>query len=153
MDTSLKIPRTDLPANNANNPRPINFLANGVAIQGHMRFANDLVIDGQIEGEITGEGMLTVGSNAQVHGEIKTRSVIVHGLVHGNITVEDRCELRGRAQLTGDLKAARLVMDEGATFVGKLEVVTDKTRLDNLRSEYDDASKRGTTPKAPDSPE
>ena len=147
MDAPLKLPRTDSPAAGNASTRPINFLANGVAIQGHMRFANDLVIDGRIEGEITGEGMLTVGSNAEVRGEIKTRSVIVHGLVHGNITVDDRCELRGRAQLTGDLKAARLVMDEGATFVGKLEVVTDKGRLDNLRSDYDEAAKRGSEPK------
>ena len=146
MDTSLKIPRND-PSAAGSASTPINYLANGVAIQGRMRFANDLVIDGRIEGEITGEGVLTIGSNAEVRGEIRTKSVIVHGQVFGNITVEDRCELKGRAQLNGDLIAARLVMDEGATFVGKLEVVTDKNRLAALRTEYDEVSKRGPTPK------
>ena len=141
MDAPLKQPRTDLPAGGLT---PINYLANGVSIQGIMRFANDLVIDGHIEGEITGDGVLTVGSNGEVRGEIKTKSVIIHGQVHGNVTVEDRCELKGRAQLNGDLKAARLVMDEGATYVGKMEVVTDKNRLAGLRSEYDDVAKRGT---------
>lgn len=125
---------------------PINYLANGVSIQGIMRFANDLVIDGQIEGEITGDGVLTIGSNAEVRGEIKTRSVIIHGQVYGNVTVEDRCELKGRAQLNGDLTAARLIMDEGATYVGKMEVVTDKNRLAGLHSEYDQVAKRGTAP-------
>ena len=145
MEASTKFARNE-PAPAGAASTPINYLANGVAIQGIMRFANDLVIDGRIEGEITGDGVLTIGSNAEVRGEIKTKSVIVHGQVFGNITVEDRCELKGRAQLNGDLIAARLVMDEGATFVGKLEVVTDKNRLVALRSEYDEAAKRGSAP-------
>ena len=143
MDASLNIPRPGPGAA----ATPINYLANGVDIQGVMRFTNDLVIDGKIEGEITGDGVLTVGSNADVRGEIKTRSVIIHGLVHGNVTVEDRCELKGRAQLNGDLKAARLIMDEGATYVGKMEVVTDKNRLAGLHSEYDEVAKRSTVKK------
>ena len=143
MDAPLNIPRTGSAAAST----PINYLAHGVDIQGVMRFTNDLVIDGKIEGEITGDGVLTVGSNADVRGEIKTRSVIIHGLVHGNVTVEDRCELKGRAQLNGDLKAARLIMDEGATYVGKMEVVTDKNRLAGLHSEYDEVAKRSTVKK------
>jgi cytoskeletal protein CcmA (bactofilin family) len=46
--------------------------------------------------------------------------------VHGNITVDERCELKARAVLQGDLKAARLVIEEGATFVGKSEVTPVK---------------------------
>jgi cytoskeletal protein CcmA (bactofilin family) len=46
--------------------------------------------------------------------------------VHGNITVDERCELKSRAVLQGDLKAARLVIEEGATFVGKSEVTPNK---------------------------
>ncbi len=144
MDAPLNIPR---PGPGTTAATPINYLAHGVDIQGVMRFTNDLVIDGKIEGEINGDGVLTVGSNADVRGEIKTRSVIIHGLVHGNVTVVDRCELKGRAQLNGDLKAARLIMDEGATYVGNMEVVTDKNRLAGLHSEYDEVAKRSTVKK------
>ena len=140
MEAPFKSTRPDP----ASAPTPINYLANGVAIKGIIRFANDLVIDGHIDGEITGDGVLTIGSNAEVRGEIKTRSVIIHGQVHGNVTVEDRCELKGRAQLNGDLTAARLTMDEGATYVGKMEVVTDKNRLSSLHSEYEQVSRRGS---------
>ena len=91
--------------------------------------------------------MLTVGENADIHGEIKTKSVTVLGKVNGNITVGERCELKARAHLVGDLKAARLVIDEGATFVGKSEVTTSKTGLpkttDGARPE-DTAPKAGT---------
>lgn len=106
-----------------------NTLSSDVEIKGSIKFSNDLTIDGKVEGEILSPGVLIVGENAEVRGEIKTKSVTVHGKVQGNITVEERCELKGRAQLIGDLKAARLVIEEGATFVGKSEVTPNRVAM------------------------
>ncbi len=105
----------NLPLNN-------NILSKDVEIKGTVRFTNELIIDGKIEGEISSDGALTVGENADIRGNIMTRSVTILGRIHGNVTVTERCELKGRAQLVGDLKAARLVIDDGATFVGNSEV-------------------------------
>ena len=96
-----------------------NMLTNDVEIKGSLKFTNDLVIDGRIEGEVTSEGSLTVGENACVKGEIKTRSCIIFGKVEGNVTVTDRCELKNTAELIGDVKANRLSIEEGASFMGK----------------------------------
>jgi len=104
-----------------------NTLANDVEIKGSLKFQQDLSIDGKVEGEISSpNGVLVVGQNAELRGEVKTKSVTVYGRVHGNITVDERCELKANAQLHGDLKAARLVIEEGATFVGKSEVTPNK---------------------------
>ena len=103
-----------------------NILSADVEIKGSIKFLNDLIVDGKVEGEITSTGILTVGENAEIRGEIRTKSATVYGKVHGNITVEERCELKARAVLQGDLKAARLVIEEGATFVGKSEVTPVK---------------------------
>src|SRR6476660_5079490 len=105
---------------------PKNLLSADVEIKGSIKFQNDLTIDGKVEGEIASPGNLTVGENAEIRGEIKTKSVTVHGKVHGNITVEERCELKARAVLQGDLKATRLVIEDGATFIGKSEVSPNK---------------------------
>ena len=106
-----------------------NTLAADVEIKGSIKFTNELIIDGKVEGEIVSSGVLTVGENAEIRGEIKTKSVSVLGKVHGNITVDERCELKSRAVLMGDLKAARLVIEEGATFVGKSEVTPNKVAM------------------------
>jgi len=114
------------------NPNPAatkNTLAADVEIKGSIKFQNDLTVDGKIEGEILSKGVLTVGENAEIRGEIKTKSVTVFGKVHGNITVEERCELKSRAVLQGDLKAARLVIEDGATFVGKSEVTPNRVSM------------------------
>ena len=106
-----------------------NVLSADVEIKGSIKFQNDLLVDGKVEGEIISPGNLVVGENAEIRGEIKTKSVTVHGKVFGNITVEERCELKARAVLQGDLKATRLVIEEGATFVGKSEVTPNRIAM------------------------
>lgn len=104
-----------------------NVLANDVDIKGTIKFENELIFDGKIDGEIISDaGSLTIGKNANVNGEVKTKSVVVHGSVTGNIVVTERCELKASSQLTGDLKAMRIVIEEGATFIGKSEVTPNK---------------------------
>lgn len=115
-------------------PTKQNILSADVEIKGSIKFTNELVIDGKVEGEINSAGVLTVGENAEIRGEIKTKSVTVLGKVHGNITVDERCELKARAVLQGDLKAARLVIEEGATFVGKSEVTPNKVAMKPLEA-------------------
>jgi cytoskeletal protein CcmA (bactofilin family) len=99
-----------------------NILSNDVEIKGSIRFSNDLIIDGKIEGEVHSDGSLTVGENALIKGEIKTRSVVLFGKVEGNITVAERCELKSNAILVGDIEAGTLSIEEGATFMGASKV-------------------------------
>src|SRR5215218_2586999 len=100
------------------------ILSSDVEIKGSIKFQKELLIDGRVEGEINSDGVLTIGENADIRGEIKTKSITVYGKVQGNITVAERCELKSRCTLQGDLKAARLVIEEGATFIGKSEVTS-----------------------------
>ena len=99
-------------------------LSSDVEIKGSIKFQKELLIDGKVEGEIHSDGVLTIGENADIRGEIKTKSITVYGKVQGNITVGERCELKSRCTLQGDLKASRLVIEEGATFIGKSEVTS-----------------------------
>lgn len=99
-----------------------NILSSDVEIKGSLKFSNDLIIDGKIEGEVTSDGSLTVGENAFVQGEIRTKSVVLFGRVQGNITVSERCELKSSAVLEGDVVAGTLAIEEGATFMGKSSV-------------------------------
>src|SRR5881398_3540813 len=98
------------------------ILSSDVEIKGSIKFQKELLIDGKVEGEINSDGVLTIGENADIRGEIKTKSITVYGKVQGNITVSERCELKSKCTLQGDLKAARLIIEEGATFIGKSEV-------------------------------
>ena len=101
-----------------------NVLNSDVEIKGTVKFTNDLVVDGKIEGEITSDGNLTVGENARIKAEIKTATVVVYGKVHGNLTATERVELKASAEVVGDIKTKTLSIEAGAIFVGKSTVGT-----------------------------
>lgn len=101
-----------------------NVLSSDVDIKGTVKFSNDLVVDGKIEGEIQSDGNLTVGENARLKAEIKTGTIIVYGKVHGNLTANDRVELKANSEVVGDIKAKTLSIEAGAIFVGKSTVGT-----------------------------
>ena len=85
-----------------------NVLNSDVEVIGSLCFSDDLLIDGTVEGDISSEGVLSVGQNA----------VIIHGKVIGNVTVTDRVELKSTAELVGDIQAASLAIEGGAIFIG-----------------------------------
>jgi cytoskeletal protein CcmA (bactofilin family) len=103
------------------------LLSRGVSIKGSVKFLNDLLIDGEVEGTIDSSGTLTVGEHACVRGEIRTKSVKVRGKVEGNIFVTERCELHAGCTLHGDIEAPRLMVDEHATFLGSAKVGAGKS--------------------------
>jgi len=119
---------TSRQATAASSPSGRNVLSSDVEIKGSIKFSNDLVVDGKIEGNIGSDGSLTVGENARIRAEIKTRSVIIYGKVHGNIEVIDKVELKANAELVGDIKAASLSIEPGAIFVGKSTVGTPSVK-------------------------
>lgn len=104
-----------------------NVLSTDVEVKGTLKFTNDLIVDGRIEGEIQSEGNLTIGENARIKAEIRTATVTVHGKVHGNITATDRVDLKAGAEVVGDIKAKILAMEPGAIFVGKSTIGTPTT--------------------------
>lgn len=97
-------------------------LSSGVSITGSLTFRNELLIDGHVDGTINSGGRLTIGKNAKIKGEIKTKSVVVDGNVEGDITAEERCELRAGCTVNGDIVSPRLVVDEAAAFIGSARI-------------------------------
>ena len=55
------------------------LLSRGVSIKGSVKFLNELLLDGEVEGTIVSTGTLTIGEQARVRGEIRTKSVNVRG--------------------------------------------------------------------------
>lgn len=103
-----------------------NILNSDVELKGTIRFAGELTFDGKLEGDIHSEGALHLGDNAVVKGNIAANSVVVRGKITGNITAREKIDIKSKTEMFGDIHAARLVMEEGVTFVGRTEVNPNK---------------------------
>jgi cytoskeletal protein CcmA (bactofilin family) len=102
-------------------------LSRGVSIKGSVKLVNSLLIDGEVEGTIDSTGTLTIGEQAHIRGEIRTKSVKVRGTVDGNVFATERCELQASCTVRGDIEAPRLMVEENATFCGSAKVGAGKS--------------------------
>jgi cytoskeletal protein CcmA (bactofilin family) len=103
-----------------------NVLNSDVELTGSLKFSGELTFDGKLDGDISSEGVLTLGDNAVIRGNLNVNSVVVRGKVNGNVSAREKIEIKAKAELFGDIRAPRLVIEEGVTFVGKSEVNPNK---------------------------
>lgn len=90
--------------------------------KGELTFEGSVRIDGQFEGGINTPGTVYVSKGGKVKAEVSAGSVSVDGDITGNVSSQGRVELNTTCKLQGDLKAEKLLVKEGATFVGHCQV-------------------------------
>jgi cytoskeletal protein CcmA (bactofilin family) len=94
-------------------------------IKGDMTFDGTARILGSFEGTIAAKGELQIAEGAKCRASVEAGKVLVDGLVEGNLTGRERVELSAKARVKGDLVTSRLVVAEGAAFVGHCTVGPD----------------------------
>jgi cytoskeletal protein CcmA (bactofilin family) len=112
-------------ANRAGNPaaRTLACLGSTISVKGEIVSDEDLQIDGKVEGPISLRGhRLTVGRTAHLNSEINAREVIVYGNASGNLRAKDRVEIKKDGQVIGDITTARISIEDGAYFKGRIEI-------------------------------
>jgi cytoskeletal protein CcmA (bactofilin family) len=98
-------------------------IGKSVEIRGEVKGGEDLIVEGRVEGTITlTESRLTVGASARVDADVSARDVVILGTLNGNVYASVRVELRKGGNLTGDIHAARLSIEEGSIFTGKVDL-------------------------------
>jgi cytoskeletal protein CcmA (bactofilin family) len=98
-------------------------LGKSIVIRGEVKGAEDLTIDGRVEGTVQlGDNRLTIGPNANVAADLVARDVLVMGQVQGNILATGRVELRAGCLVEGDVRALRLAIEDNAGFHGKVDL-------------------------------
>ena len=93
-----------------------------VEITGTLKGANALRMDGRLNGDLICSSDVDVGKSANIKGNVSVNCAVIQGQISGNIVAKDRIELKAAARINGDLKAKRLTMEDGVSFVGKVEV-------------------------------
>jgi|SRR6185295_3135282 len=102
--------------------RRLTHVAAGTRIRGEVTGPTELLIDGEVEGEIRLDATLTVGGEGVVQGPIMAPVVRVGGRVVGNVAASDRVEVSPSGSVEGDISAPRIVIAEGAFFRGRVEM-------------------------------
>ena len=100
-------------------------VGSSVFVKGELTGSEDVTVDGRVEGRIDlPDHALTIGPNGHIQADIVAKVLTVFGLVVGGIRARDKVDIRRGGSLEGDLACARLAIQDGAHFCGKVDMQT-----------------------------
>jgi cytoskeletal protein CcmA (bactofilin family) len=100
-----------------------------MTIKGEIRSREELLVDGEVEGLLESQSLITVGPNGKVKANIKAREVIIFGSVRGDVEVAEKIAIRDKGSLIGNIKSAGISIDDGAYFKGSIDIVRPEPKV------------------------
>jgi cytoskeletal protein CcmA (bactofilin family) len=95
-------------------------------IKGEITGDEDLVIEGNVEGQIRITRDLRVAPGGVLKATVEAQSVNVSGEVVGDCQATTRVEIQATGRLTGNIRAPKIVIAEGAMFRGNSDMTGRK---------------------------
>lgn len=100
------------------------LIANNTRIEGDIHFSDQLLVNGEINGNIHADSEsdagLTVSAKGVVCGEIRVPNVVINGRVKGDIHAGKHVELAAEARVEGNVHYHLIEMVMGARVDGSL---------------------------------
>ena len=98
-----------------------------VEIKGDVKVTGDLLIYGQVNGNIISKGSINSAKGSLIKGNISAKNATISGTVEGDLNVESKVVLGTNSYLAGNLKAAIITIEEGARFDGMCSMIKKQT--------------------------
>lgn len=89
-----------------------------VKVEGNFTCEGNMIIDGQVKGNVQTNGFLQVGRTAVVVADVKAANSRIGGEIRGSIKIEGYLEINETAKIYGDIEAASLSIARGAYISG-----------------------------------
>lgn len=112
------------------------LIAENTRIAGDVCFADQLYVNGHVEGDVRAEegstATLVISEEGSVKGEIDAPFVVVNGRVEGNVHAGTRVELAANAKISGNVYYKLIEMQLGAMVDGQLVHVREDGGMANV---------------------
>src|SRR3954465_14344929 len=130
-------------------------IGQSILISGKLTGDEDLTVRGRVEGELTLSRTLIVEPSGVVKANVAVKNAIVSGVVVGNINATESVELTKEGRMVGDIRAPRVIIVDGASFRGRVDMgEVEPGRLNSARPTLrpTTTSRGSTSAKAPAPP-
>lgn len=104
-----------------------------ILISGKLSGDEDLTVRGRVEGELSLTRTLIVEPSGIVKANVAVRNAIVSGVVVGNITAIESVELTREGRMVGDIRSPRVIIVDGASFRGRVDMGNAEPRASTER--------------------
>ncbi|MEO0143650.1 MAG: polymer-forming cytoskeletal protein [candidate division WOR-3 bacterium] len=90
--------------------------------RGNIEVDGGALIDGKIEGNVKVNGILIVGKEGYIIGEVWASDLIISGKIEGKVYIKNRVEVQNTGKIDGELHCKVLVVDEGGYVNGLMDM-------------------------------
>ena len=98
------------------------FIGQTVTIRGRLSSRENIVVEGEIEGDIEIPAhRVTIGMAGRMRGDVLAAEVVALGTIDGNVDARQNFALHAGARMTGSIRTPSLRIEEGALFKGRIE--------------------------------
>jgi cytoskeletal protein CcmA (bactofilin family) len=121
------------------------YLGPGTKINGKLHFDGPATIEGEIDGEIIGQALVTIGQQATLKGKISAVSVVVQGKVMADVQAEKKLEIQPPGSVVGDVNTQNLIIGDGAVLEGHVSMRKEGRVLPLRQDAKTAVTKEGTS--------
>jgi len=96
------------------------YVGSNTTIKGNLECSEDLLVEGAVEGNLSSEGLIVLGKDAVVKGEVSAKEAAISGIVVGTVRCSERLEIYESAKIIGTIQAPALKMAAGAQINARI---------------------------------
>ncbi len=98
--------------------------------EGTLTFEGKARIDGRFRGRVVASGVLVLGPECEVEGELDLVALImVGGVLRGHVRASESVEIREPSRVYADITSPQLAIDKGAQIDGQCRVAAANESL------------------------
>ena len=141
--TSDSLPAPEAPRhNNPSAPGRPSTLGPTISIKGTLKGAEDLRIEGSIEGTVRFDKQsVVVSESGRIKADIFASKICVEGEVQGNLHGEREIIIRPSGKLEGNITAPSVTLENGAKFRGSIDMEPTPQRAGSATQDAPAANK------------
>jgi cytoskeletal protein CcmA (bactofilin family) len=93
----------------------------GARIRGRITGDGDVIVAGNVEGDIAVRGDVTIADGARCTSNVEGHTVTVAGTLSGDVSASGAVTIGATASLRGNVRGGVIAMEDGASFAGRFD--------------------------------
>lgn len=93
------------------------FIASGTSFIGVLKCAGNILIEGQVEGDVICDNLVKIENDGHIKGELRGQQVLINGKVEGKCYAA-KLSILSKGIMHGDIYADEISIEKGGSFIG-----------------------------------
>lgn len=104
------------------------IIGSSIKVKGNFHGQGNIVVEGQLEGNLKTEANLFIGEKAKVIANIEAYDAVINGEIKGSLKIHQYLALGPTAKVIGDISYSEISIEKGALINGQVIYVANNEK-------------------------